>query len=101
MRVYEHGLLWTELKATCKKCSCDFIYKPKDLKEHISYNFESQMGHAFRYVPCPECGAPYVYTDPTNNKRYDDTLTGNTIDPSQIEVIYDGGDEDHPVLGDE
>ena len=98
MRTYEHGILWTELKVTCSKCKCDFIFRPKDLKEHIAYDFDTQSGHAYRYVPCPECGNHYVYVDPTDNKRYDDKLVGITIDPSQVEVIYDGGDEDHPVV---
>ena len=98
MRIYEHGLMWTELKATCKKCSCDFIYRPKDLKEHINYDFETKKGHAYCYVNCPECGADYVYTDPTTNRRYDDELDGTIINPDQKEVVYDGGDEDYPVV---
>ena len=94
MRTYEHGLLWTELQATCPKCSCDFIYYPKDLKKHIEYNFTTQIGRAYRYVVCPECGSRYIYTDPTTGRFYNDYLEGTQTEPMPETIIYDGGNED-------
>lgn len=96
MRIYDHGILWTELKATCKKCKCDFIYRPKDVREHVEYDFTTQMGNAYRYIPCPECGTLYIYTDPTDNRYYNDRLKGVTRSPDDDDpdIIYDGGDED-------
>lgn len=78
MRIYEHGLLWTELKVTCQKCGCDFIFQPKDLKENIEYDFSTLTGSAYKYTLCPECGNKYIYTDPISQRYFYDNLTGTT-----------------------
>ena len=94
-RVYEHGLLWTEMKTTCPKCSCDFIYRPKNVQEHVEYNFDTKTGKAYRYINCPECGEECIYTDPTVSRTYNDSLDGTpTGEDTTDDIIYDGGDED-------
>lgn len=101
MRVFEHGMLWTELKVTCPKCSCDFIFYPKDLRKHIEYDFNTMTGRAYKYTVCPECGSRYIYTSPASNRYYNDELNGSQGDPGDIEYLYDGGDEDLKIVTDE
>ena len=100
MRVYEHGFLWTEMKTTCSKCGCDFIYRPKDVREHVSYNFKTKTGNAYKYAVCPECGEECIYTNPVTKRIYNDDLAGtpngkdDSPDAILGDLIYDGGDED-------
>ena len=95
MRVYEHGILWTEMKTTCPKCRCDFVYRPKDVKEHIEYNFDTHFGKAYRYALCPECNTECIYSDPTVKRTYNDLLAGTpTNEDNSSDIVYDGGDED-------
>ena len=97
MRVYEHGFLWTEMKTTCPSCSCDFIYRPKDIKDYIEYDFNTRTGKAYKYVNCPECNRECIYTDPSleESRTYNDSLVGTpTGEDDSNDVIYDGGDED-------
>lgn len=101
MRVYEHGLLWTELKVTCPKCNCDFIFQPKDLRKHIEYDFTTSQGCAYKYTLCPECGSKYIYTSPASSRYFYDYLVGTPADPSDDEWTYDGGDEDLKIITDE
>ena len=100
MRVFDHGIMWTELKTTCDKCSCDFIYRPKDIRDELEYDYESKTGRAYKYVPCPECGNECIYTDPILERTYNDRLTGSpTGEDPNVDIIYDGGDLDSPVGG--
>ena len=101
MRVYEHGLLWTELKVTCTKCGCDFIFQPKDLRKRIEYNFATSQGRAYKYTLCPECRTPYIYTSPASSRYFYDYLVGTPVDPSDDQWTYDGGDEDLKIIFDE
>lgn len=101
MTTYEHGMLWTKLKATCLKCNCEFIYMPKDLKKHIDYDFISMEGRAYKYVTCPECGTRHVYTSPASGRYYNDFLNGTPEQPGEVDYYYDGGDEDNIISIDE
>lgn len=94
MRVYSHGNLWTEIKQKCGACNCEFIFKLKDVQEHIDYDFTTGSGRAYRYIVCPECGVRNIYYDPFAQTTYNDIIERSTEPPSPSGVIYDGGDED-------
>ena len=98
MTTYEHGVLWTKLKATCLNCDCEFIYMPKDLQEYIEYNFTTMEGKAYKYISCPECGAHYIYTDPTSQRYYNDSLIGTPEQPTEntSNTENDGEEIDNP-----
>lgn len=100
MKTIDHGLLWTELRATCTKCNCDFVFMPKDLRKHIEYSFETCTGVAYKYAICPECGSKYIYTSPASHRYFYDYLAGSPDQPEPMEYTYDGGDEDLTIIAD-